>query len=183
MQKLISVFTRCNNRPSALYANIESLSRQTMPDYEQVFIVDGSNRGIAWANMQLGANAWRADGEYVMVLDDDDAMACDDAISEIADAVADHNHPDMVLWRMDHGEGRILPDEHVWQAAPVEGRIGMSCWAVRRDVWLTYADRWPNDTEADYKWLSAVWSNAPRRVWIDKVLTRCQNGRSWGATE
>lgn len=182
MGKFLSVVTRCNNRPQALYANIESLATQTDKDYDQTLIVDGKSRGIPWANAQLGKQAQKANGDYILVLDDDDAMADDHAIALLKIVADEHDKPELILFRMDHGKN-ILPDEHVWKKHPVSGRIGMSSWIVRSDIWRLYAGEWVEDTEADYQWLTAIWDKTPEKVWVDCVLTKCQNGRSWGSTE
>ena len=178
----LSIITRCNNRPLGLYRNIESLAMQTCTDYEQVFGWDGQNRGVSWANDQLRVIGRRVRGDYVMVLDDDDMLNSPDAIATIREAA--HDAPAMILWRMDHGDALgILPDDETWQQDPRQGHIGMSCWAVRRDVWMANLHEWRPRYEADYLWLAAVWYSLPDKRWIDRVLTACQNGRSVGAVE
>jgi glycosyltransferase involved in cell wall biosynthesis len=183
MRPFLSVVTRCHRRPAALYNNIASLARQTNTDYQHLFIVDDDGMGIEWANRQLGEHAFRCDGDYVMVLDDDDMMTADHAIDTLI--AVTHDDPQMVVFKCDHGEagGGILPDAQVWQRDPVQGRIGMCSWIVHRDVWLNHAPDWKESTEGDYHWLMSVWDRTPRKTWLDLVLTKCQNGRSYGATE
>jgi len=178
----LSVMTRFNGRPNALYRNVASLAAQTNKNYEQVFIHDGESRGIAWANEALGWSADRARGRYVMVLDDDDE-ATPHLVARLMAYAGNNAMPDALIWRMDHGNGNVLPDSAVWHREPDHGHIGMSCWAVRNEIWQASAQHWPRAESGDFKWLSAVWPTFRRIAWIDEVLTRCQSGRSWGTTE
>ena len=178
----LSVFTRVNQRPQALYRNVTSLADQSAPDYEQIFLHDGQSRGIAWANERLRWEGFRARGKYVMVLDDDD-LALPGLIDEVSFAAMTNEWPDMIIWRMDHGAAGLLPDEQVWNNWPIHGRIGMSCWAVRRDVWAASTRFWIEAESGDYHWLKEVWPTLKSIYWLDKTLTACQSGRSWGDTE
>ena len=173
----LSVVTRCYKRPAMLAKNMASLEVQSEPDYEQLFIVDDEGQGIGWANRALATVDPTSD--YVMVLDDDDMLINDRAIGLLMDAVM-IDYPHLVIYRAEHGELGVLPDELTWNKRPLKGHIGSCDFITRRDVWKEHIHQFGIDEGGDYAFLHAIWRDNPRTVWLDELLARTQrrsNGR------
>lgn len=115
MDKKISIIIATYNRPDFLYEAVESAKRQTVP-CEIIVIDDGSypryNKpdGVKFIRRKHNGavQAWRfayykASGDYIFNLDDDDILA-DNAIERLLDTIKGHDvafcdlmlYPDMV---------------------------------------------------------------------------------------
>ena len=166
----LSVVTRCYKRPNMLHRNVQSLKEQIDQDYEQIFIEDKFGRGVGWANRALSTA--KPDGDYVMVLDDDDMLVNRWAITILKGAV--HNKPDLVMFKADHNGLGILPDDLVWKRKPLRGHIGSIDFITRRDVWERYIHRFGVDECGDYAFLHAIWFDQPQVEWCDELLASVQ---------
>jgi hypothetical protein len=172
-------------RPNLLAACQQSLDAQRVRDFEHVLLTDDVGRGVAWANAQFAAHADQVRGEYVLMLDDDDALADPDAVAILRDAA--EARPDLVFFRADHGELGILPDGAVWKKRPVRGHVGGIDFITRSDVWKAHISAFSKAHSlaspcGDYYFLESVWETKPSIVWVDRVLTRVQR-ISQGAPE
>ena len=179
---LLEVLTRSCRRPLMLAANQESLRRQTSEAWIQTVLVDDLGRGVEWANQRLGAYAPMLAGDYVWVLDDDDLCTRPTLVEEIAEIVAREN-PDVIMLRMDHGAGRLLPGDDTWMGPPVLGQIGCSAFVVRREVWQRHARAMEKGHYAsDYDLIAAIWRSQPSVYWHDVVASRVMR-QSFGRPE
>ena len=177
----LSIVTRCYRRPAALARNVASVQAQVDPDLEHLFIVDDVGRGVQWANAQFAVHAGRVHGEYVLMLDDDDALATSMAIVLLKQSLGPAR-PDLVVFRADHGPLGILPGGSVWGQRPARGQIGGIDFITRADVWRKHIKAFarPADPDGptpcgDYSFLEAVWKRRGLRVaWLDRLLTRVQ---------
>ena len=179
----LEILTRTfNQRPHLLAINQESLRRQTDPDWVQTMLVDDGARGIDWASENLAAWAPRLVGEYVWCLDDDDTCILPTFVAELKAIVADSD-PDVIMVRMDHGAGRILPGDDTWLEPPVLGQIGCSAFVVRRAVWQAHAGSMSKGHYAsDYDLIAAIWQSQPSIYWHDVVASRVMR-QSFGQAE
>lgn len=166
----LSVITRCYKRPNMQAKNVASLEGQADPDYEQLFIVDERGHGIGWANRSLAIAG--PVGEYVMVLDDDDMLVNDCAITWLKEATI--NAPALVIFKADHKELGILPSKAVWSKRPLKGQIGSISFISRRDIWDRHIAAFGVDEGGDYAYLYAVWQEKPSVFWLDEVLAGVQ---------
>lgn len=179
----LEILTRTfNQRPQMLAINQASLRRLTDPDWTQTMLVDDAGRGIGWASRNMAAYAPRLVGEYIWVLDDDDTCIHAPLVEELKFIHADSD-PDVIMVRMDHGGGRVLPDDAHWGGAPEQGFIGCSAPIVRRAVWQAHAGAWASDRyTSDFDFVSAVWASQPAVYWHDVVASRVMK-QSFGAPE
>jgi hypothetical protein len=179
----LEVLTRTfNARPHLLRINQESLRRQTDPDWVQTLLVDDVGRGIDWASENLAAYAPHLVGEYIFILDDDDTCILPTLVEELKFIVADSN-PDVIMIRMDHGAGHILPGDDTWLRPPVLGQIGCSAFVVRREVWQRHARAMEHGHYAsDYDLIAAIWQSQPTVYWHDVVASRVMR-QSFGRAE
>lgn len=169
---LLEVVTRCYKRPQMLRHNRASLERQTCPDWTQTMLVDDEGRGIAWAYAQLAE--FEPKGAYVWILDDDDLCIDADLVRDLQ-AIAATFAPDVVMLRMDHGNGAILPDKFHWERTPARGYIGVSAFIVSRAMWMAHRHTFaPGHYSSDCDFISAVYAATDSVYWHNSIASRCQ---------
>lgn len=179
----LEVLTRTfNARPHLLRINQDSLQRQTDPDWVQTLLVDDVGRGIDWASENLAAYAPHLVGEFIWCLDDDDTCILPTLVEELKFIVADSD-PDVIMIRMDHGAGHILPGDDTWLYPPVLGQIGCSAFVVRREVWQAHASAMEHGHYAsDFDLIHSIWKSQPSVYWHDVVASRVMR-QSFGRPE
>lgn len=156
-----------------LRQNQRSLSEQSDPDYQHVIIEDVYQRGVEYANGQMSARDWSdVQGEYVLILDDDDLMADDELIEKLKLHTLD-DPTDLFFVKMDHGVWGILPAE-TWEWEPKRGRQGCSCVIPSRDLFLQAVKSYKPKYDGDYDFVKACWDLAGDMAWLDTVATRVQ---------
>ncbi len=166
----LTVVTRCFKRPEMLAENVASLEGQTDPDYEQLFIVDEIGQGVGWANQQLATA--RPAGRYVLVLDDDDMLTNDRAITLMKEAAK--NGPHLIIFKAVHNGLGILPSRAIWGKRPLFGHIGSCDFVTRLDIWERHIHAFGVDEGGDYAFLKAIWQDGPTVVWLDEILAGVQ---------
>lgn len=180
---LLEIVTRCYKRPKMLARNVASLCAQSDTDWQQEFLVDPVGLGIGASYQRLAHHTPL--GAWVWILDDDDECCYAGLVADVRRIAAEKPETGVIMVRMDHGEGLgVLPDESVWERAPVMGHLGVSSYIVRRDVWQRHAGAFGGSHYAsDYDFIADVWRESPSVAWLDVVASRTQNGRSLGVAE
>lgn len=174
----LTVVTRCYKRPMMLARNQLSLQRQSLPDYHQVFIEDDVGRGMLWANTQLALTTDEIQGEYVLILDDDDRLEHIHAISNlkaIIHSTVSGDPPEVVVFKVNHGDRLgILPSDAVWEKTPIKGHIGSCSFIMEAGLWCDNIHHFAIEEGGDYAFLEAVWGLSPDVYWFPQVLARVQ---------
>ena len=112
-------------------------------------------------------------GDMVFCLDDDDCLIYPPFIATLKRIAAAHD-PDVIMCRMDHGGGRILPSAR-WGKSPRVSEIGISAFVVRRAVWQRHAGAMvPGEYVSDFHFINSIWQAAPSVFWLDVVASRVQ---------
>lgn len=170
----LQILTRCFRRPRLLMANLRSLEAQTDPDWQQSFLVDGEGRGVGPAQTMLANFAPYVSGEMIWILDDDDKCVRPTLVQEVKAIAAEHQ-PDCVMVRMDHGQGRILPDDAHWQRPPALSYIGCSAFIVKRQLWQRFAPVFAGAKyTSDFDFIEAVFGSDPEVYWHDVIASQAQ---------
>jgi hypothetical protein len=179
----LQVLTRCYRRPRMLWSNIKSLEAltrsaqggpQTDSDWQQTFLIDGEGRGVGAAQAALANFAPYVTGEYIWLLDDDDKCIRPSLVEEVKAIVSEH-WPGVVMVRMDHGNGRILPDKFHWQGPPRLSYIGCSAYIVKRQLWQRFAPVFAGaEYTSDFSFIEAVYGSDPDIYWHDVVASAVQ---------
>lgn len=181
----LDVITRTTGmRPAFLAKNIASLVSQTDPDYRQHFLrdYDPQSHGLAWANAHL-AN-WDYDhleGDYVLVLDDDDTLVNPGAIALLKDA-AHHAAPGIIIFRGNHDRLGVLPPDFMIGMRPQFCQIGSCDFITRRDLFLEHIHNFDQPKGGDFHFIDSMWEAAGRVFWISEILSAVQR-ISEGSTE
>jgi hypothetical protein len=170
----LQVLTRCYRRPRLLWSNIRSLEAQTDSDWQQTFLVDGEGRGVGAAQAALANYAPYVTGEWIFILDDDDKCIYADLVKDLKE-IASWIDFDVVMLRMDHGNGRILPDDAHWQHPPQLSYIGCSAYIVKRQLWQRYAPVFGGaEYTSDFDFINAIFSSDPDVWWHDVIASQVQ---------
>jgi hypothetical protein len=170
---LLTVLTRCNNRPAALKRNQDSLLSQTKPDFEQLQIRDGKNRGRLWANTAIHENAHLAKGKYIYVLDDDDYIICDTFIEDLTVLIANIDiaetgfHPSVVIVKGYINE-KIFPT--TWKQKPERGEIGAPNFLVKNNIFCKFSQHWCQPRAGDFYFIDAIFKSKARIFWWNKLI-------------
>jgi len=141
-------------RPSLIKHNQASLASLTNPDWVQTLLVDDVGRGTPWANRQLAS--FKPKGQWVWILEDDDICTRPTIVDELKTIAAD-KAVQVVMARGDystHGVG-VIPNRS-WGRKPEFADVSMSCFFVRRDTYLRFADHFPARLAGDFAFISAV---------------------------
>ena len=183
----VSFVTRCYARPVALLRCLTSISRQTDPDYENVLIIDEEGVGVEAANgfYNLPQNKARVRGQYVHLIDDDDLICDADFVATIKDVASHNGMPEVIIIRVKHPNGVMLPDKKMWmQAEPIGGHIGGSSVVVRRDVWLDHIYKFGDDAVywGDFVFIQALFKWCKTIYWLNRVMVEVPS-QSQGAIE
>jgi hypothetical protein len=173
----LTMFTRhMLSRPAMFLECQRTLHMQTCRDFEHVIVRDTNPQGsgFAWAQAQFEAHQDEVRGEYVWQYDDDNRLATPTAIEILKFAVHDSG-ADIVVFRADHAELGILPDELAWSKGAVYSHMGGEDFIVKRDLWGRHLDAWRSGVyESDWHFMEAIWSDQPRVYWLDLLLLKVQ---------
>ena len=178
---LLEVVTRhIPTRPTMLARNQDSVLAMG-DNVMQTLLIDAIGRGVGWANAQLAE--FEPVGDYVWLLDDDDAAVDTTLAGWLAGAVLEQA-PDLVMLRMDHGpKVGILPDAFAWKKRPVMGQFGCSSFITRAEHWRACRSAWNTSYAADADFVRCAFDLAAAVVWHDVVASRCQRGANHGGPE
>jgi glycosyltransferase involved in cell wall biosynthesis len=174
MSPFLSIVTRhMPSRPGLFAECCRSLRDQADQDFEHVVLVDHVGRGVQWANGQFARHRYAVNGDYVLILDDDDALTTPHAVEALRAGVAD-SQADLIVFRADHANLGILPDAAVWSEKPLYGHIGSCDFITRREVWQRHVDAFAKPVGGDYSFLSELWRCGYHVHWLDCLLARVQ---------
>lgn len=167
-QPFLSVFTPTYKRPTLLAQCRASVAAQTEP-VEHIIVPDEIGIGIDGVYAAMPDHAHLVHGDYVMVLSDDNVLIDHLFAAELRERLAIEKNAPVVVFRGDI-QGCIQPV--VWNAEPEITRIDLSCFAVRRDIWVKHAGQWGHRYEGDFDFIHALWDFGYRFVWWDRLAFR-----------
>ncbi len=120
-------------------------------------------------------------GEYVLVLDDDDQIVEDTFIGELKEAT--RSGADLIMLKMQIVLGFVVPEDDYFYLPPVVGHIGMSCFVVKRDLWIENVKHFDPVYQGDFTFINAVYPQARNIVYLDRVMCATQDGNHHGQPE
>ena len=164
----LSIVTRCYKRPTLLARNISSVQQQRDQDLEHIFIIDEIGIGVGAANQSLALNAHLINGEWVLILDDDDILVYDNYVHNLK-VIVERYKADVVISKMRWHLGVEKPEKRWWKRPPVDGHIGSPCFAVRREVWLKHIHTFGTLRGGDFYFIRTLWDAGYRFHWWKEV--------------
>ncbi len=187
--KTICFVTRCHPaRPGMLEKCIESVKAQSCSDYTHFLLKDDKTKkgyGVEKANESL-RRASPLNGQYIVVLDDDDALISSLFVADFKELVKG-KQPDIVFFRGVGGNFRVLPPNDCWGKPPVRGKIGSFCFAVSKDFWDRHIKFWEKSggypKMGDFTFISKCYHSTKNVLWMDRIVATTQQGASRGKSE
>lgn len=139
----LSIVTRCHprGREQMLERNKQSVIMQTDQDWEHVFISNAGNTRRE-ADKSFVRVKDRIRGKYVFILDDDDYIVDPDFVACAKSVAKEADNPDVIMVKMRflRRGGKLLPDAARWGKPPVMYKIAVSCYLVKRGIWLKHIE-------------------------------------------
>lgn len=157
MTPFLTFYTPTYRRPRGLARCLESVRAQTVAGaVEQIVIPDHVGRGIGGMYGEVPRYVDAVHGRYVHVLADDDVLAGPTAVAALMNAAREHGDPPAFLVRARKGPLDLPLDGAAWP--PVCGRVDLSCFVTRADVWrpLARAGAYGQRYEGDYDFAVAL---------------------------
>lgn len=147
-------------RPALLQQCRASIYAQWTPRehfVQALFVEDATLGGSGVGGMfaQVPANADRVEGDYVMLLGDDDVLADETVVGRLYAIAEAASFPDVIIVSTEKAEHGRLPYDH--QGPPICGRIDLGCVVTRRDVWRQHVADYGSAYEGDFAHANAMW--------------------------
>jgi glycosyltransferase involved in cell wall biosynthesis len=158
--KFLSIYVPTYKRPRMLERCLASIFAQSDKDFEVVLVRDEIGIGIDGMYADIPNHLNEVHGEYVFVLSDDNLITDADFVSNLKQ-VARSCELDVIVFK--NKIVGTLPD--IWNAAPQEGHIDLSCFAVKADVWKANADKWGKCYAGDYHFIRSLWDQGFNFCW------------------
>lgn len=164
----LSVYTPTYRRPGLLARCEASVAAQTEP-VQHLIVRDEIGIGVAGMFAAIADHAEGVAGDYVMVLSDDNVLADPWFAAELRARSVAMGAPPVIVFK-----GQCGPSLQplVWGREPEITRIDLSCFAVRRQLWLDSTDLWGHRYEGDFDFIHALWQQGHRFDWFDRLAFR-----------
>ena len=164
---MLSVYTPTYRRPFLLELCKASVANQSVR-VEHVIIEDTVGLGIGGMYGAIREHVGEVHGEYVRVLSDDNILVDAYFAAELGALVWTFEvHPDVVVWFGQIGQ-TLQPA--VWGHEPEKTKIDLSCFAVRRDVWVENADKWGQNYCGDFDFIRHLWDEGCSFAWWPRLV-------------
>ena len=177
----LTLVTMTHLRPTALARNLASVGRQTaVEDIEQIVLPDHVGYGFVdalFVRIQWYAQACH--GRYVVWLNDDDALADEKVVEKLRAFIERRKSPPVVTVAVQKGDQRFPKQDP--NERPADSGVDLGSYVLRRDVWLTYIDRYGKRYAGDVDHAQAMWDDGVRPVHMDMLFATGPAGN--GATE
>ncbi len=157
-------------RPVMLERCEASLRVQQGGDYQHLIVWDHEGLGAEGSHRLIVASADEVEGDYVLILDDDDALSDPVAILALKQAVAMQDRPDVVMFRVLRF-GQPFPPAEYWGKPPVPGQVCTCSYVVKTEVWKRHIHELRADHyEGDFALIHALFEHGYRVFWYDVIL-------------
>jgi hypothetical protein len=164
----LSVYTPTYKRPQALARCKASVEAQTIPT-EHIIIVDEIGIGIDGMYGAIQDHAGKVNGEYVLVLSDDNYIIHSDFAERLQAVSLEAMRPDVIVFKNDIAGLCIQPVE--WGRV-VYGNIDLSCFAVKRRIWQRHSDAWGKNYTGDFYFIHTLEKLGYTFHWWDSLEIR-----------
>jgi len=130
-------------------------------------------------NLYLNDMILLAKPGWVLILDDDDVLAHERVLRELAINLKDTRS--LVLTRMEWPNGRIIPGEDYFGKEPVRKHIGMPCFCWHTDY--NNLVKFDGLRAGDYRVVAMLYKKIPKHILISRPIVRTGNTGLVGASE
>ena len=161
----LSIYTPTFRRPFLLELCKASVAAQSAP-VEHVVVEDKVGVGVY---RMIRDHVGEVHGEYVMVLSDDNVLVDGEFAADLATEAFEADLPDVVMFK---GQIASTLQPAAWACEPIATMVDLSCFAVRRDVWLAHAADWGDRYLGDFDFIHSLWTAGCRFYWWDRLVFR-----------
>src|SRR3990167_10874876 len=99
----LTVFMRhLYSRPNMFQIAQASLDMQSCQDFQSIISIDGIGQGWEWAAKQYTERMGEVEGNYVLMMDDDDCLVWADAVAMLKVAAQHIDSPEVIIYRWAH---------------------------------------------------------------------------------
>jgi len=200
---IVNILVRTSGRPNYFNTCINSIINQTYKninifvanDKNEKYIIDypvypiqikkidninpkpiGENYGVKFPyNLYLNDLQGAVKEGIIMYLDDDDMLTNNDSIQNIVNEYKKGNK--LIFWKVE-SLGRIIPSAKNWGKAPVLCDISGIGFAF--DNMYKELAVWEPYKRGDYRIAIKLYNEVNNKKYIDKILTKTQNGNNSG---
>lgn len=159
MTPFLSILTHTFRRPDALVRCLASVGAQTeVAHVQHVVAVDHVGIGVANVYADIPIYAPALTGEYVLLLNDDNALADPTVVADLMRLVEPSDpHPPIILGRVEL-DGQVFPiNDLTPKVGPVQSYIDLANLIVRRDVWQAECAHYGRRYEGDFDFALHLW--------------------------
>lgn len=165
----ITIITRCYERPGYLFLNKASVNNQTLKNYNHYLLIDKIGQGVEAANSFFEYATNLKLGNYVFLLDDDNALLYDSFFEDLYNIYTSYN-PDIIFFK----KKQIIeyPTYKSWNKFPVMNHIDTSCFCVKRSYYKKYISNFSKPKKGDFYFINSVFENLKDKnnvYWLDKI--------------
>ena len=160
MTPFLTIYIPTYKRPVMLAKCLASVAAQTDQDLEVVLIRDEIGIGIDGMYGDIPNHLDEVHGQYVFVLSDDNLITSTEFVHDLK-VIVKIFAPEVIIFKNEIVG--TLPS--IWNAAPQEGQIDLSCFAVRADIWKDNAGKWGKCYAGDYYFIRSLWDQGYSYYW------------------
>ncbi len=186
--KFLTILTRVHPaRPNCLARNIASVKSQTDKDIQHLLLrPEVEPHDVIKVGPLIHHAANQIKGRYVMQLPDDDRLRTPSFVKDLK-TIIESNSIDMVIFRMEYGEG-ICPPDDVWELREIKwGGIAGQNVIVRRKIYDGASHEWLRLIyEADFYYIQTAFRLSKNVIWWNYIGIESQGilgGNSGSAEE
>lgn len=186
-QPFLSIVTRCSpsGRERLLQRNVRSVAAQSDQGLEHIFITN-AGQNVIEANQSFHRAFHFIQGQYVFILDDDDYLFDPSFVSQ-ARQLAQTESCEVIMVKERRlpmeghlPEGDILPGPNHWLKPPILGQVGVSNYAVRRELWLEHIEIFgQHGYSGDYHFIKTLFDLGCAICWLDVVAVETDYVGIW----
>ena len=180
--KNFKIFVSCDNEETRnylkSYMNIKIIlvSKATPANYPAPDVPRGKNVAKFPSNLYLNRMVEFVKDGYILVLDDDDMFMKPTSLQIIADHISGTDN--LVFWRVQFPEGRVIPEDEYFGKPPAFWHISAIGFAFH-NKYIAHA-QWDGWKGGDYAVATKLFRAVPNKIYIDQVLTGLQRKAGWG---
>ena len=202
-EPIVNILVRTSNRPNYFNNCIKSILSQTYKNINIFCSIDNKEKytikypvypvnvtkvtkikdrdknneyGIKFpSNLYLNELQAKVKEGIIIYLDDDDIFSDNNSLRTIVDEYNKGN--ELIFWKVE-SQGRVIPNKNNWGKAPVScdiSGIGMAF----DNKYKKFA-KWEPYKRGDYRVATKLYNNIEKIKYIDKILTKTQNGNNSG---
>lgn len=184
---VLTIITRRvkDKRTELFTEHLKYIEKQSLKNFQQIFIVDKVGQGMLAANTSLQLATEHIKSNYVYLLDDDDLLVDKDFVIRIR-SIIELKKPDIIFVKAfietSHPD-KIFPHTNCWRKWPkddkkLRGHIGGGCFIVTKELYEKYIHHFALSSFGDWNFITNIMKDDSLNVyWLDKIVVESKPNR------